>query len=430
MHWLHTRDADFSARYAALLAVRGEAMDQAQAVASAIIADVKARGQEALREMGARWDCLDANQSFRVSPQDLEAAVRACPPDLLDALRLARDRVERFHAQELPANREWHDDSGMRLGWRWNAVDSAGVYAPGGLAAYPSSVIMNIMPARVAGVKRIVLATPPGRAATNPAIFAAASLCGVEEVWRVGGAQAIAALAYGAGDLASVDVIVGPGNAYVASAKRLVFGDVGIDSVAGPSEVFILADSATDPAWIAADLLAQCEHDEEAQAILFTADGDYAQAVLAALEAQLAADPAAHTARASWDRHGAIILLRTVEDAFPLINQGAPEHLQIALHEAETYLPLVRHAGAIFLGAHAPEALGDYLAGPNHVLPTGRRARFSSGLSTWNFMKRTTLIGCGPEGLAQLGPAGVRLAEAEGLSAHARSLRLRMKPSA
>ena len=429
MHWLRTEEADFAARYRALLAARGEAMDQAQSVASTIIADVKARGQDALREMGARWDDLSPTQSFRVSALELEEAVRACPPDLLEALRLARDRVERFHAQERPTDREWHDESGLRLGWRWNAVDSAGVYAPGGLAAYPSSVIMNIMPARVAGVERIVLATPPGRAATNPAILAAASLCGVDEVWRVSGAQAIAALAYGAGDLAPVDVIVGPGNAYVASAKRLVFGDVGIDSVAGPSEVFILADSCTNPAWIAADLLAQCEHDAEAQAILFTQDAAFAEAVLAALEAQLAADPASQTARASWDRHGAIIVLRSIEEAFPLINQGAPEHLQIALEDAGAYLPQVRHAGAIFLGAHAPEALGDYLAGPNHVLPTGRRARFSSGLSTLNFMKRTTLIGCGAQGLAALGPAGVRLAEAEGLEAHARSLRLRMKPS-
>ena len=430
MHWLRTEEPDFAARYRALLAARGEVMDQAQSVASAVIADVKARGQDALREMGARWDGLSLSQSLRVSAQELEEAVRACPPDLLEALRLARDRVERFHVQERPSDRAWQDDTGLRLGWRWNAVDSAGVYAPGGLAAYPSSVIMNIMPGRVAGVKRIVLATPPGRAAANPAILAAASLCGVEEVWRVGGAQAIAALAYGAGDLAPVDVIVGPGNAYVASAKRLVFGDVGIDSVAGPSEVFILADSRTNPAWIAADLLAQCEHDEDAQAILFTADEAFAAAVLAALKAQLAADPASQTARASWDRHGAIILLRAVEEAFPLINQGAPEHLQIALDQPDAYLPRVRHAGAVFFGAHAAEALGDYLAGPNHVLPTGRRARFSSGLSTLNFMKRTTLIGCDAQGLARLGPAGMRLAEAEGLAAHARSLRLRMNPGA
>lgn len=426
MRLLRIGDAHFAADFAALLRARGAAMDVAREEAGAIVAAVKARGMEALREFSARLDGMDPAASLRVSPADLAAAVRACPEDLLDALRLARDRVERFHAQERPENRDWQDEQGLRLGWRWSAVDGAGVYAPGGLAAYPSSVIMNIMPARVAGVSRIVLATPPARAAANPAVLAAASLCGVDEVWRIGGAQAIAALAYGAGALQPVDVIVGPGNAYVASAKQLVFGDVGIDSVAGPSEVFILADARVDPAWIGADLLAQCEHDEDAQAILLTPDIAFANAVARAVEAQLGANPAAATARTSWARHGAIVVLDRIEEAFPLINQAAPEHLQIALPDGADYLPLVRHAGAVFLGAYAPEALGDYLAGPNHVLPTGRRARFSSGLSTTTFMKRTTVIGCGPQGFAALGPACARLAGAEGLGAHEQSLRLRL----
>lgn len=430
MRRLSIGDGAFAAEYAALLGARGAAIDSALQAAGEIIQAVRARGIAAIRELNARFDGIDPAAPLRVSPADLAAAVRACPEDLLDALRLARDRVERFHARELPQDQDWQDDQGVRLGWRWSAVDAAGVYAPGGLAAYPSSVIMNIMPARVAGVRRIVLATPPGKAATNPAVLAAASLCGVDEVWRIGGAQAIAALAYGAEDLRPVDVIVGPGNAYVASAKRLVFGDVGIDSVAGPSEVFILADGTVDPAWIAADLLAQCEHDEDAQAILFTADAGFADAVAREVEAQLAADPLAAIARTAWQRHGAIVLVGAITEAFALINQAAPEHLQIALPDAGTYLPLVRHAGAVFLGPHAAEALGDYLAGPNHVLPTGCRARFSSGLSTGTFMKRTTVIGCGAQGLAALGPAGARIAAAEGLSAHERSLRLRLSSQA
>jgi histidinol dehydrogenase len=426
MRRLHTGDASFVADFAALLGARGEAMDRAEEAARAVIAAVKARGMEAVREFSARFDGLDAATPLRVERSELEAALRACPEDLLDALRLARDRVERFHTREKPEDHAWEDEHGVRMGWRWTAMDAAGVYAPGGLAAYPSSVIMNIMPARVAGVKRIVLTTPPAKAANNPAVLAAASLCGVDEVWRIGGAQAIAALAYGAGELAPVDVIVGPGNAYVASAKRLVFGDVGVDSVAGPSEVFILADGKTDPAWIGADLLAQCEHDEDAQAILFTADSAFADAVSGAVQAQLDKDGGAHTARVSWQRHGAIVLVDRVEEAFALINQGAPEHLQITLDDAARYLPMVRHAGAVFLGRYAPEALGDYLAGPNHVLPTGRRARFSSGLSTMSFLKRTTVMSSGPEGLKALGPAGARLAAAEGLRAHERSFLLRL----
>lgn len=426
MRLLRARDAAFPAEFAALLGARGEAMDRAEAAARAVIEAVKARGMEAVRAFSARFDGMDEAMALRVSSGELIAARDACSQDLLDSLRLARDRVERFHARERPVDQEWEDEHGVRMGWRWSCVDAAGVYAPGGLAAYPSSVIMNIMPARVAGVKRIVLVTPPARAATNPSILAAASLCGVEEVWRIGGAQAIAALAYGAGDLAPVDVIVGPGNAYVASAKRLVFGDVGIDSVAGPSEVFILADAHIDPNWIAADLLAQCEHDEDAQAILFTPDAEFAQAVLGAVSAQLAEDGGTNTARTSWQRHGAIVLLDQLEDAFALINQGAPEHLQLTIEDAERYLPRIRHAGAIFLGKYAPEALGDYLAGPNHVLPTGRRARFSSGLSTLTFLKRTTVMGSDARGMRALGPAGACLAAAEGLSAHERSFRLRL----
>jgi histidinol dehydrogenase len=424
---MRAADPGFAQAYCELLRARGRRLEEAEAAARDAIAAVRAEGAAALLRLAAQFDGVDMNVADLVVPQAARKRARAaCPPDLIAALETAAERILAFHQRERPRDESWTDASGVTLGWRWTAVDAAGLYAPGGLAAYPSSVLMNALPAKAAGVKRIAMATPPGRLNENPAILAAADIAGVEEIWAIGGAQAIAALAYGAGDLAPCDVVVGPGNAYVAAAKRLVFGDVGVDAIAGPSEVFILADGSAPAAWIAADLMAQAEHDEDAQSVLFTADESYASEVSREVERMLDAAEAGPSARASWERHGAIVLVAQLEDAAPLIDLAAPEHVQIAAKNAERLAAGIRHAGAIFLGAHAPEALGDYVAGPSHVLPTGRRARFASGLSTQAFMKRTTLIGAEAAALAALGPAAARLADAEGLPAHARSLRLRL----
>lgn len=426
---LEASQPDFERAYDALIAARGERLDAVEAEVRPILADVRARGVDAVIEYGERFDGVRLGaEALRVSDAEIDAAVRVCASDVIDALHVAAERIAAFHARQRPADETFTDVQGLTLGWRWTPVDSVGLYAPGGRAAYPSAVLMNALPAKAAGVQRIAMATPPGRLDETPAILAAARIAGVDEVWRVGGAQAIAALAYGAGPIAACDVVAGPGNAYVAAAKKLVYGDVGVDSIAGPSEVFIVADASVDPRWIAADLLAQAEHDPDAQSVLFTTDDRFADAVMAAVEAALNAGEAGPSARASWEAYGAIVLLARAEDAAALIDRAAPEHVQLALADPAPLAARIRHAGAIFLGAHAPEALGDYVAGPNHVLPTGRRARFASGLSTLTFMKRTTLIGAGSDGVAAVGPAAARLADAEGLPAHANSIRLRLKP--
>lgn len=427
---LDARDPGFAAAYEALLAERGAAVDGAEEAAGRILRDVRARGLDAVIDWTARLDRLRlAPDALRVTDSAVAAARAACDRAVLRALEEAAERILDFHVRQKPEDARFTDAAGAVLGWRWTPVDACGLYAPGGKAAYPSSVLMNALPAQAAGVERRVMVTPPGRVGENPAILAAASVAGVSEIWTIGGAQAIGALAYGAGPIARVDVIVGPGNAYVAAAKKLAFGDVGIDSIAGPSEVFIIADAANDPDWIAMDLLAQAEHDEDAQSILFTDDAAFADAVAASVDRLIAEGRAGAPARASWAAHGAIILVARLADALALCDAGAPEHLQIATEDAEALAARVRHAGAIFIGRHTPEALGDYVGGPNHVLPTGQRARFSSGLGTMHFMKRTTLLGVGPDALARIGPAAAALAHAEGLPAHAGSVELRLKGS-
>lgn len=425
---LRLSDPSFEAAYARLIAERGARLDEAEAGARETVAAVRKGGIDAILDLTAKYDGLSLKaEDLRVSEATRKRARAACPPDLIAALELAAERIHAFHARQRPEDARWTDPQGLTLGWRWSAVDAAGLYAPGGLAAYPSSVLMNAVPAKAAGVGRLVMATPPGKLHENPAILAAADVAGVDEIWTIGGAQAIAALAYGAGPLAPCDVVVGPGNAYVAAAKKIVFGDVGVDAVAGPSEVFVLADSSTPPAWLAADLLAQAEHDADAQSVLFTDDSAHAEAVRAAVEAQLDAGQAGASARASWERHCAIILVENLAEAAPYVNRAAPEHVQIATADPEPLAALIRHAGALFLGIHAPEALGDYLAGPSHVLPTMRAARYASGVNTLTFMKRTTLIGADAGAMRKVGAAAARLADAEGLPAHAASVRARLE---
>jgi histidinol dehydrogenase len=342
------------------------------------------------------------------------------------ALDLAADRIRAYHVKQRPADSDWTDATGTRMGARWTAVEAAGLYVPGGRAAYPSSVLMNALPAKVAGVERLAMVTPTPKGALNQAVLAAAHIAGVDEIWRVGGAQAIGALAYGTARIAPVDVIVGPGNAWVAEAKRQLYGRVGIDMVAGPSEILVVADADNDPAWIAADLLSQAEHDPTSQSILITDSATFAEAVIAAVEALLPTLSTESSARASWDTHGAVIMLGSLSDAPPLIDRLAPEHLELAVADPDALFARVRHAGSVFLGRHTPEAIGDYLGGPNHVLPTGRRARFASGLSVTDFMKRTSFLAATPASLAVLGPAAATLADAEGLPAHAASVRARL----
>ncbi len=419
---------DFQTQYQALLQTRGDAVDGVEGRVAAILADVKARGFTALAELSQKFDAFALTpETVRVTTAQVDAAIKACDPTVVKALELAAQRITDYHVRSKPEDARWMDSQGVTLGWRWTPVDAAGLYAPGGLAAYPSSVLMNALPAKAAGVQRLVMMTPPTRLAENPAILAAAKIAGIDEIYGVGGAQAIAAMAFGADPIVKVDVIAGPGNAWVSTAKKLVFGTVGIDSVAGPSEVFIIADALNDPEIIAADLLAQAEHDAVAQSILFTDDAAFGQRVIDAVAGMIARSEAGPEAAISWPAYGAVIVVDRLEDAVALSDQGAPEHLQIATDDPDALARLVRHAGAIFLGRHAPEALGDYLAGPNHVLPTGGRARWASGLSTHMFMKRTTLMGTGLEGLAAIGPAGVSLATAEGLPAHAASIALRLK---
>ena len=424
---LTTTAADFPAAFAALLDQARETTDRVDTAVAAIIGEVRARGDAALLDFTARFDRLRLTADrLRVSPGEIDDAVASIPAELAAALDLAATRIETFHRAQLPADLRMTDAAGLTLGMRWTPLDAVGLYVPGGKAAYPSSVLMNAIPARVAGVGRIAMCVPTPDGALNPLVLAAARRAGVSEIYRVGGAQAVAALAFGTTTIDPVDRIVGPGNAYVAEAKRQVFGRVGIDSIAGPSEVVIIADAANDPRRIAVDLLAQAEHDEAAQSILITDDPGFADAVAAAVEAELPTLPRAAIAGASWAAHGAIILVRDWDEAVALSDRLAPEHLELMLRDPEPVFAKVRHAGAVFLGAFCPEALGDYVAGPNHVLPTGRTARFASGLSVFDFLKRTTFVSATREGLAAVGPAAVALAEAEGLGAHARSVAMRL----
>jgi histidinol dehydrogenase len=418
---------DFPARFDAFLASKREASADVDAAVRAIVADVATRGDAALIELTTKFDRLDLGKAgLAVSADEIAAAEKACDRATLDALALARDRIEAFHVRQKPKDDRFTDALGVELGSRWTAIEAVGLYVPGGTAAYPSSVLMNAVPAKVAGVPRIVMVVPAPDGKLNPLVLAAAKLAGVNEIYRVGGAQAVAALAYGTKTIAPVAKIVGPGNAYVAAAKRIVFGKVGIDMIAGPSEVLILADRTANPDWIAADLLAQAEHDEAAQSILITNDAAVADAVEKAVEAQLKTLPRASVASASWRDFGAVINVASLDDAIPLVDAVAPEHLELIAEDAERLAGKIRNAGAIFLGAHTPEAIGDYVGGSNHVLPTARSARFSSGLGVLDFMKRTSILKCGPDQLAALGPAAIALGEAEGLAAHARSVAIRL----
>ena len=424
---LATIDGGFEEAFIALLGQARETTETVDQAVAAIIADVRADGDAALLRYTERFDRMAlAADRLRVGADEIEAAAAGIEPSLMAALDLAAERIEAFHRMQVPGDLRTTDAAGLTLGMRWTPLDAVGLYVPGGKAAYPSSVLMNAIPARVAGVGRIAMCVPSPDGVLNPLVLAAARRAGVAEIYRVGGAQAIAALAYGTATIAPVDRIVGPGNAYVAEAKRQVFGRVGIDSIAGPSEVVVLADATNDPRHVAIDLLAQAEHDEAAQAILITDDPLLADAVAAAVTTELATLPRAAIAGASWQAHGAIIVVRGWDEAVGLVNRLAPEHLQLMLRDAEAVFARIRHAGAVFLGAFCPEAVGDYVAGPNHVLPTGRTARFASGLSVFDFLKRTTWVAADAEALARVGSAAIALAEAEGLGAHARSIAVRL----
>ncbi|MCQ9154731.1 histidinol dehydrogenase [Acidomonas methanolica] len=427
MKRLSTAEAAFEADFADLLAARGGIETSVTEPVRAIIAEIRARGDAALIDYTDRFDRLALTaETLRIAPDEIEAEAAKVPPELLDALRLAATRIESFHRAQMPQDLHYTDDAGLTLGLRWTALDAVGLYVPGGKAAYPSSVLMNALPARVAGVGRIAMCVPCPDGVLNPLVLAAAKISGVTEIYRVGGAQAVAALAYGTATIPPVDRIVGPGNAYVAEAKRQVFGHVGIDSIAGPSEVVIVADGQNEPRLVALDLLAQAEHDELAQAVLITPDATFAGQVVAAVARELETLPRAAIAGRSWADHGAVILVRDLDEAAALANRLASEHLEVLLDNAEAFAARIRHAGAIFIGRWCPEAVGDYVGGPNHVLPTSRTARFASGLSVFDFLKRTTSIATGPDGLRRVGPAGVALAEAEGLNAHAMSIAARL----
>ncbi len=441
-------DPAFPAAFTALVEARREADSDVSRDVAAILAEVRTRGDAAVSEYTARFDRHDlAASGWRIPREDCRAALASLDPALRASLDLAATRIRAYHAGQRPADSDTTDAAGVRMGARWGAVDAAGLYVPGGRAAYPSTVLMNAIPAKVAGVTRLAMVTPTPDGEVNPLVLAAAELAGVDEVWRIGGAQAIAALAYGTDRIAPVDVVVGPGNAWVAEAKRQLYGVVGIDMVAGPSEIVVVADADNDPAWIAADLLSQAEHDPTSQSILLTDDAGFADAVAQEVERQLddvsprrrgssstaeAGPPPARghgpaqTARLSWQANGAIIVLRSLDEAPPLVDRLAPEHLELAVADPDSLFARVRHAGSVFLGRHTPEAVGDYVGGPNHVLPTGRRARFASGLSVLDFMKRTSFLACDAAALARIGSAAVALAEAEGLPAHAASVAIRL----
>ncbi|WP_274630081.1 histidinol dehydrogenase [Arvimicrobium flavum] len=420
-------DPSFEAQFQRFLTTKREASPDVEAIVSDIIKRVRTEGDAALIDYTRRFDRADLGQlGIAVGADEIAEAYRKANPETVNALTFARDRIHAHHARQKPADDRYTDHLGVQLGSRWTAVEAVGLYVPGGTASYPSSVLMNAVPARVAGVERIVMVVPTPDGQLNPLVLVAADLAGVSEIYRVGGAQAVAALAYGTETIRPVAKIVGPGNAYVAAAKRQVFGTVGIDMIAGPSEVLILADADNDPDWIAADLLAQAEHDTGAQSILITDDEAFAGAVEKAVERQLVTLPRGETAAASWRDFGAVILVDDLTDALPLVDRIAPEHLELALDDADVFSERVRNAGAIFVGRHTPEVIGDYVGGSNHVLPTARSARFSSGLSVLDFMKRTSILRLGSDQLAALAPAAIALAEAEGLSAHARSVSIRL----
>ena len=431
MQRLSTSDADFEERFDAIVDDRRTSDAGVEQSVREIIANVRDNGDAALRKLSTKYDdyeLTDDLASWRIGADQCAAAYAALAPDLRTALDFAAARIRAYHEAQLPEDRDYVDDANVRLGARWSAVEAAGMYVPGGRAAYPSSLLMNAIPAQVAGVERLVIATPTPGGNVNDLVLAAAHLCGVHEIWRIGGAQAIAALAYGTDTIAKVDVITGPGNAYVAEAKRQLYGVVGIDMVAGPSEILVLSDGQSNPAWIAADLLSQSEHDPSSQAILITDDAAFADKVEAEVETLLGQLSTGTTARISWDEYGVVIVASDLAAEAPaLSNRLAAEHVEIATDDPEALFAQIRHAGSVFLGRHTPEAVGDYVAGPNHVLPTGRRARFASGLSVLDFMKRTSFIALDEASLAVIGPAAATLAEVEGLPAHAASVKVRLK---
>ncbi|MEP6830279.1 MAG: histidinol dehydrogenase [Rhizomicrobium sp.] len=424
---LNTKDASFAADFEALLFAKREIEEDVAQAVRGLIADVRQRGDAALVELTNKFDRANITAAtLKISAAEIDAALTKVTAEQNAAIEIAATRIETYHRRQLPHDDSFQDETGAILGWRWTAVDSAGLYVPGGTASYPSSVLMNAIPAKVAGVARIVMVTPASGGHLNPLVLAAARRAGVSDIFRIGGAQAVAALAYGTQSIAAVDKIVGPGNAWVAAAKREVFGQVGIDSIAGPSEILVIADAANDPDWIAADLLSQAEHDVSSQSILITDDAAFADKVAEAAERALALLPRKAIASRSWVDYGGIIVVAKLTDAPALADRFAPEHLEIATADPRALLALVRHAGAIFLGRHTPEAMGDYIAGPNHVLPTSRSARFSSGLSVLDFMKRTSLLSLDANAMAVLGPPAMTLAKAEGLDAHARSIAARL----
>jgi len=426
---LNQGDVTFEERFAELLTIKRESSVDVNDKVAQIISDVRKDGDEALFIYTKKFDRFDLTTgNLTIGREEVDAAVEACSPEDIKALELAASRIAAYHERQKPEDVRYTDDQGVTLGWRWTAVDAAGLYVPGGTASYPSSVLMNAIPARVAGVGRVVMVVPTPDDKINPLVLAAARLAGIDEIYRIGGAQAIAALAYGTASIAPVDKIVGPGNAYVAAAKKQVFGQVGIDSIAGPSEILVIADSDNDPDWIAADLLSQAEHDTSSQSVLITDNEEFADAVAIMVEKQLGASPRQEIASEAWQNNSAIIVVDDLTEACALSNRLAPEHLELAIADPDRLVPHIRHAGAIFLGRYAPEAIGDYLAGPDHVLPTARAARYASGLSVLDFMKRTSIIGAGEAALRKIGPAAVTLANAEGLHSHAKSVALRLKP--
>ncbi|GAA4644264.1 histidinol dehydrogenase [Pontixanthobacter gangjinensis] len=429
MRMLSIKSPDFELQFGKIVDDRRESDGNIAGQVSSILSDVRGRGDAALSDLTARFDqhALTNDDDWSISAEQCREAFDGLDPKLRDALKLAADRITAYHKDQLPADRDFTDDAGVRLGARWQAVDAAGLYVPGGRAAYPSSLLMNAIPAKVAGVGRLTVTTPTPKGVVNPLVLAAAHIAGVDEIWRVGGAQAIGALAYGTKRIKRVDVVTGPGNAWVAEAKRQLFGVVGIDMVAGPSEILVIADGHNEPDWIAADLLSQAEHDPDAQSILITDDAAFAAQVEDRIDVQAAMLSTHKTARKSWDDHGVIIIVETLDQAIPLANRLAAEHVELAVEDPKPLFEGIRHAGSIFIGRYAPEAVGDYVAGPNHVLPTGRRARFASGLSVLDFMKRSSFIELDEAALQAIGPAAIALAEAEGLPAHAKSIEARLK---
>jgi histidinol dehydrogenase len=424
---LKQSDADFEDKFQALLAAKREASPDVEAAVRAIITDVRKRGDAALKEMALRFDRADLDTiGIAVTRADIEAAYRVADPATVEVLKFARDRIVAHHKRQVPKDDRYIDPIGVELGSRWTAVQSVGLYVPGGLASYPSSVLMGAVPAQVAGVERIVMAVPPTGGEINPLVLVAADLSGITEIYRIGGAGAIAALAYGTETVKPVVKIVGPGNAFVAEAKRQVFGTVGIDSIAGPSEVLVVADNGNDPEWLAADLIAQAEHGMGTQSILISDDAAFARSVESAVARQIAALPHPENAADSWREFGTIIIVNSLDDALPLVDRIAAEHVELAVDAAEDFFARMRNAGAVFLGRHTPEVIGDYVGGSNHVLPTARSARFSSGLSVLDFVKRTSILKLGPDELRKLAPAAIALAKAEGLDAHGRSVAIRL----